>query len=83
MQRVQNSLSPPIPTGDVRHHRNMAPDASCALCGAADSLRHVLLECNLAKCVWALENENIIEFLGQLHCSDAHAWSAEVMSSLK
>ena len=53
-----------IPTGDVRHHRNMAPDASCALCGAADSWRHALLECNLAKCVWALENENIIEFQG-------------------
>jgi hypothetical protein len=33
--------------------------------------------------MWALENENIIEFLGQLHCSDARAWLAEVMSSLK
>ncbi|XP_066361505.1 uncharacterized protein [Miscanthus floridulus] len=61
----------------------MAPNASCVLCGAADSWRHALLECNLTKCVWALENENIIEFLGQLHCSDARAWLAEVMSSLK
>ena len=63
-----------IPTGDVRHHRNMAANARCVLCGAADSWRHALLECNLAKCVWALENESIVEFLSQNHYADAHTW---------
>jgi hypothetical protein len=62
-----------IPTGDVRHHWNMATDARCGLCRVADSWRHALLECNLAKCVWALENESIIEFLSQNHCTDIRA----------
>ena len=47
-------------------------DVVCA--GAADSWRHALLECNLAKCVWALENESIVEFLSQNHYADAHTW---------
>jgi hypothetical protein len=40
-----------IPTGDVRHCRNMALDGTCTLCGGLDSWRHALLECNLAKCI--------------------------------
>jgi len=38
-----------IPTSDVRHHRIM----------------EALLECNLARCVWALEREEITKFLCQ------------------
>lgn len=72
-----------IPTGDVRHQRNMAPNECCALCGAADSWRHALLECNLAMSVWPLERENITEFLSQVHWTDARAWLVEVMNSLK
>ncbi|GJN21135.1 hypothetical protein PR202_gb08585 [Eleusine coracana subsp. coracana] len=40
-----------LPTGDVRNRRNMAPNASCSLCGGCDSWRHSLLECNMAKVV--------------------------------
>ena len=58
-------------------------DARCRLCRAADSWRHALLECNLAKCVWALENESIVVFLSQNHCTDASAWLVEIMSSLR
>jgi hypothetical protein len=58
-----------IPTGDLHHHRNMATDVRYGLCGAADSWRYALLECNLAKCAWALENESIVEFLSQNHCT--------------
>jgi len=50
-----NKLS--IPTRDVQYHRNMAPDERRVLCGAANSWRHALLECNLARSVWALEGE--------------------------
>ena len=55
-----------IPTGHMRHHRNMAPNQRCVLYGAAYSWRHALLECNLARSVWALERENISEFLRQV-----------------
>jgi hypothetical protein len=72
-----------VPTSDVRHHRNMATDGGCSLGGADDSWRHALLECNLARCVWALEREEITEFLCQVQCLDARAWLAEVMRSLK
>lgn len=49
-----------IPTADVRHRRSMRPDRGCSLFGGDDSWRHALLECNLAKCVWALERDEII-----------------------
>ena len=55
-----------IPFGDVLHHRKMAASSSCAIGGMEDSWRHSLLECNLAKCVWALEKEDITEFIGCL-----------------
>jgi hypothetical protein len=48
-----------------------------------DSWRHALLECNLAKCLWALEREEITEFISQIETLDARAWSAEVMKGLK
>ena len=41
-----------------------------------------LLECNLAKCVWALEKEDITEFIGCLQEQDARAWLAQTFSSL-
>lgn len=71
-----------ISTGDVRHHRNMASDGCYVLCGASDLWRHALLDCNLAKCVWALEREDITKFLSQVQCTDTQPWLVEVMSSL-
>ena len=71
-----------IPFGDVLHHRKMAASSSCAICGMEDSWRHSLLECNLAKCVWALEKEDITEFIGCLQEQDARAWLAQTFSSL-
>jgi hypothetical protein len=40
-----------IPTGDVKHHRKMAPTSRYSICGGQDSWRHSLLECNRASCV--------------------------------
>ena len=71
-----------IPFGDVLHHRKMAASSSCAIGGMEDSWRHSLLECNLAKCVWALEKEDITEFIGCLQEQDARAWLAQTFSSL-
>ena len=54
-----------IPIGDVRHHRNMAQNSNCSICGGQDSWRHSLLECNMAKCVWILRGEELLEFISQ------------------
>ena len=71
-----------IPSRDVLHHRKMAPSNACAICGAPDSWRHSLLDCNMAKCVWALEREEITEHLCQLEGTEVRAWLAAVFSSL-
>lgn len=61
----------------------MAPHGGCSICGGVDSWRHALLECNLAKCVWALENEETVEFICQIETPDAKAWLVEIMKGLK
>jgi hypothetical protein len=53
-----------LPSGDILHHRNMAPSNVCSICGAKDSWKHSLIECNMSKCVWALEKEDIAYFIG-------------------
>lgn len=45
-----------LPSGD-RHHRQMAPHSLCTLCGSTDSWKHSLIECHMARSVWALEKE--------------------------
>jgi len=49
-----------IPTGDVLHRRHMTQQAACLICGAEDSWKHSLLECNMAKCIWAPSNEEMV-----------------------
>jgi hypothetical protein len=71
-----------LPTGDVLHHRNMALQALCALCGDHDSWKHSLLECNMAKCVWALEKEDITEHICQIQETKAKNWLLDIIESL-
>uniref|UniRef100_A0A453LKF7 Reverse transcriptase zinc-binding domain-containing protein n=1 Tax=Aegilops tauschii subsp. strangulata TaxID=200361 RepID=A0A453LKF7_AEGTS len=52
-----------IPTEDVRHGRNMAGDDKCQLCGIQDSWRHSLLECSIARCVWALVDDDVAYYI--------------------
>jgi hypothetical protein len=70
------------PSGDVLHHRDMAPSDVCSIFGAKDSWKYSLIECNMSKCVWALEKEGITDFIGALQEEDARAWLANVLSSL-
>jgi hypothetical protein len=54
----------------------MAEIDGCRLCGARDSWRHALLDCSMARCVWALVEVEIIE---HLHCFEegrAREWLA-------
>jgi hypothetical protein len=71
-----------LPSGDVLHHRNMAKTDICAICGSKDSWKHSLIDCNMAKCVWALEKEDITNFIGALQEEDARAWLEKILSSL-
>jgi hypothetical protein len=70
-----------LPSRDVLHHRHMEPASSCVLCGEEDSWRHSLLECNMARCVWALEEEEITEQLGIIQIPNAKAWPTEIFKT--
>lgn len=52
-----------IPTEDVRHKRNMVVEDRCRFCGMQDSWRHSLLECTVARCVWALVDEDVADYV--------------------
>ena len=43
-----------MPTGEVLHHRHMADEDTCHLCGATDTWRHALLNCSMSRSIWAL-----------------------------
>jgi hypothetical protein len=72
-----------IPTNDVRHQRNMAPDSACTLCGVADSWRHSLLECNMSRSIWALIPERITEHMMKTEEPDAKRWIFAMIKSIK
>ncbi|XP_073363453.1 uncharacterized protein [Aegilops tauschii subsp. strangulata] len=63
-----------LPTSDVLHRRNMLPSHVCALCGAADNWRHSLIDCNYARCVWALSNEDMVQHMCMQRDDQAKRW---------
>ncbi|CAN6270926.1 unnamed protein product [Urochloa humidicola] len=60
----------------------MADRNTCVICGAVDSWKHALLDCNYARCVWALEREETVESICTIQHKDARGWLAEVLSTL-
>jgi hypothetical protein len=70
-----------LPTNDVRHHRRMADSDQCRLCGAADSWRHALLDCTMARCVWALVDEEITEHMCRSEEGNARQWLANLIET--
>ena len=71
-----------IPTEDVRAKRNMATTSLCSLCGAEDSWRHSLLECSMARCVWALVDGELAEHLCETTEPSAKQWLFSMIDSL-
>jgi hypothetical protein len=65
-----------IPTQDIQHRRNMADNSWCRVCGGPDSWKHSLLECHMAKAVWALERDEIAGAICMISVGDARAWLA-------
>jgi hypothetical protein len=71
-----------IPIGDVRCRRNMAESSSCSLCGVEDSWRHSLVDCTVARCVWALADEGVTEQVCMTNNPSARLWLAELTATL-
>ena len=71
-----------IPTQDVRHRRNMADNSRCSVCGGLDSWKHSLLECHMAKAVWALERDEIAGAICMISEGDARGCLAAVWKTL-
>ena len=72
----------PLPSTDVLHRRNMADHGQCAFCGTPDSWKHSLLECNMARCVWALESEAIVEHLSEMQKENSRGWLANMFETM-
>lgn len=52
-----------LPTEDVHSHRHMSRTCTCSICGMDDSWQHSLIECSMARCVWALVDEELLEHM--------------------
>ena len=64
-----------LPTGTMRHRRKMVDSPACSLCGAEnDTWRHSLFDCRMARCVWALGDEEILEHVISNRSDDARLW---------
>lgn len=62
----------------------MAKEATCPICGAAaDSWRHSLLDCNMAKAVWSLREDDTVTALFGDETSDAKLWLMNLCDTLK
>jgi hypothetical protein len=68
-----------LPTNALRFKRNMAETDRCEFCGAQDSWRHALVDCNMSRSVWALADE---EVTGSEERS-AREWIAIIIATLK
>jgi hypothetical protein len=60
----------------------MADRNFCVICGTPDSWKHALLDCNFARCVWALEREEIVKSICSIQDTDAKGWLMEAFSTL-
>ena len=71
-----------LPTSDVLKHRNMAVEDKCAVCGEDDSWKHSLIECTMAKCVWALASVEVAEQVSMTQQGNARDWIFELIEKL-
>lgn len=71
-----------IPTEDIRHRRKMAECDNCQLCGMQDSWRHSLLECSIARCVWALVDDDVADYIHVSTEPSAKLWLFALINDL-
>lgn len=52
-----------LPTEDLRNHKNTTDRDEFIVCEMKDSWRHSLIECSMARCVWALVDQDLLEHM--------------------
>ena len=52
----------------------MSTTSVCTFCGAEDSWRHSLIDCQMARCVWALPDVELVEHLSSNNEPNAKQW---------
>lgn len=60
----------------------MTDNSCCGLCGAHDSWRHSLINCTVARCTWALVDDELAQRLVTTTESSAKQWLFTLMESL-
>ena len=45
-------------------------------------MKHSLLECNMARCVWALQCDELVDFISQAQDDNARGWIHEAIAGL-
>jgi hypothetical protein len=71
-----------LPTADLLHHRNMSQSSSCSICGAVDSWKHSLMECNMAASVWVLADDLLVEHMLMNTEPSAKQWLFDMLETL-
>ena len=72
-----------LPTGEVRVHRHMATSPICSVCNTeVDTRRHSLLECNMARAVWAMREDDLLLPLYGDETTDPKLWIFNLSSTL-
>lgn len=71
-----------LPTSDLFHHQKMATQPACGLFGSQDYRRHSLIECNMVRYVWALEDEELVEVMMQNREPDAKRFIFSLLEAL-
>ena len=71
-----------LPTADTLHRRHIAQSSTCSICGGEDSWRHSLIDCTMARCVWALADEGMTEHMSQVQEPAARNWLFVMMDTL-
>lgn len=72
-----------IPTATVLKSRKLTESAACTICGAdEDDWEHAILNCTMARCVWALLDEDVTEMIDQLRIADLQQWVFHICDKL-
>ena len=84
--KVRNFLwrlsHPSLPTTDLLNHRNMLSVLVSGLCGSNDSWHQPVMNCNIALCVWAFEDPDLVEVIDGNRKPDARRWIFSLIESL-
>lgn len=72
-----------IPTENLRKQRNMSTADICKICGAAqDTWDHAILQSTMAKCVWALVDNDITDLIAITNIKDPREWLFHMQENL-